>query len=171
MLLVALSDLRSGAVETVGEIPQGDPLLAHDAVSLAAAVTVRGRLSRAGEDQYYWQVAFETVLKAECRRCLTPVDVPVSERAGLVFTTDPDAGEGEGYYLVPARAQEIDLREALREELLLAVPQFVECRPDCKGLCPTCGTNLNEGPCGCAKAQDPRWDALRALAKPDAPKD
>jgi uncharacterized protein len=99
------------------------------------------------------------------------VDVPVSEKVGLVFATDPSATEGEGYYLVPARAQEIDLRQALREEVLLALPQFVECRPDCKGLCPTCGANLNEGPCGCGKAPDPRWDALRVLAKPDEPKD
>lgn len=171
MLRVALADLRSGAVETAGELPLGDPLLAADQVSLAAPVQYQGRVSRAGEGQYYWQVSFETVLMGECRRCLTPVEVPVSEKAGLVFATDPSATEGEGYYVVPARAQELDLREALREELLLALPQFVECRPDCKGLCPTCGANLNEGPCGCARGHDPRWDALRALTKNDAPKD
>jgi uncharacterized protein len=128
-------------------------------------------LSRAGEGQYYWHGAFETLLKVECRRCLTVVETPVSEELGLVFATDPEATEGEGFHLVPGRAQDIDLREALREELLLAVPRFVECRPDCKGLCPTCGANLNEGPCACGKAPDPRWDALRALTQPESQKD
>jgi uncharacterized protein len=169
MLRVALADLRGGAVETVGEIPAGDPLFASDEVTLVAPVAVRGRLSRAGEGQYYWQVAYQTVVRAECRRCLATVDVPVDEKAGLVFATDPGATETEGYYVLPARAQDVDLREPLREELLLALPRFVECRPDCRGLCPTCGANLNDGPCGCGTAADPRWDALRALTKPEAP--
>ena len=171
MLRVALSDLRAGAVPTEGEIAAGDPLFAADQVALASPVVVRGRISRAGEGQYYWRGSFSTTIRADCRRCLVPVEVPVAEKFGLVFATDPSATEGEGYYLVPARAQDLDLREALREELLLALPQFVECRPDCQGLCPTCGANLNEGPCACGRASDPRWDALRALAKPDKPKD
>ncbi len=170
MLRVALSDLRAGAVFTEGEIAAGDPLFAADHLVLTSPVVVKGRLSRAGEGQYYWQASFSATIQADCRRCLVPVEVPVGEKIGLVFATDPSATLGEGYYLVPARAQDIDLREALREELLLALPQFVECRPDCQGLCPTCGANLNEGPCACGKAPDPRWDALRALAKPDEPK-
>ena len=40
----------------------------------------------------------------------------------------------------------------------------VLCREDCKGLCPKCGRNLNEGPCGCdLHEEDPRWDALKGL--------
>ncbi len=163
MLRVSLSDLRGGAVDTVGEVPADDPQFATEDVHLAAPIKVHGRLSRAGDGQYYWQGRFETTLKAECRRCLVPVEVPLSETVGLVFATDPRATETEGYILVPAKAQEIDLREALREEFMLALPHFVECRPDCKGLCATCGANLNEGPCGCAKPEDPRWAALRGL--------
>ncbi len=163
MLRVSLSDLRGGAVETVGEVPADDPQFATEDVHLASPIKVRGRLSPAGDGQYYWQGQFEATLRAECRRCLTSVDVPLAESVGLVFATDPKATEAEGYYLIPARAQEINLREALREEFTLALPHYVECRPDCKGLCPTCGANLNEGPCGCAKPEDPRWAALRGL--------
>src|SRR2546422_2859983 len=43
-------------------------------------------------------------------------------------------------------------RPAVREELLLAVPQWVVCRDDCRGLCPRCGKDLNAGPCGCPAA-------------------
>ena len=47
------------------------------------------------------------------------------------------------------RTRELDLRPSVREQWLLAVPSFVLCREDCKGLCPHCGADLNLGPCGC----------------------
>lgn len=170
MLRVALADLRGGAVETTGEIPADDPLLASDAVIPLAPLSVSGRIGSAGEGQYYWRVAFATTVRTECRRCLAAVEVAVKESAAIVFATAGEATEEEGYYLLPARAQEVDLRAVLREEYLLALPQFVECRPDCKGLCPSCGANLNDGPCGCPPAgADPRWDALRALTRPETP--
>ena len=76
---------------------------------------------------------------------------------------EQDVDEDPGCYAIPERARELDLRDALREELLLAVPQFVECRPDCRGLCPECGANLNAGPCGCRPIRDPRWGPLGDL--------
>ena len=58
----------------------------------------------------------------------------------------------------------IDLTEAVRQYALLAVPMKPLCRPDCSGLCPACGQNLNQGSCVCPPAPiDPRWDKLREL--------
>ncbi len=58
----------------------------------------------------------------------------------------------------------LDLEAFLWEEFFLALPMKPLCRPDCKGLCPKCGKNLNEGPCACAhKEEDPRFAALRQL--------
>ena len=74
-----------------------------------------------------------------------------------MFADDPDV------YVVDPRSIELDLRPALREQWLLAVPSFVQCREDCKGLCPTCGTDLNAGECECAPATDSRWDTLRKV--------
>jgi uncharacterized protein len=51
----------------------------------------------------------------------------------------------------------------VREELLLAAPRYVLCREECKGFCPQCGKDLNDGPCGCARAADARWHPLQAL--------
>ncbi|MBQ9406142.1 MAG: DUF177 domain-containing protein, partial [Desulfovibrio sp.] len=50
--------------------------------------------------------------------------------------------------------QPIDLTEEVREDILLSFPQSFHCSEDCKGICPTCGKNLNEGPCGCGKQAD-----------------
>ena len=56
------------------------------------------------------------------------------------------------------------LEDALREQVLLAVPLKAICREDCKGLCPHCGKNLNLETCSCSEpVEDPRWSALKDL--------
>jgi uncharacterized protein len=56
----------------------------------------------------------------------------------------------------------VDVGETLREELLLALPLAPLCREACKGLCPRCGSDLNEGPCDCPEEpKDDRWSILR----------
>lgn len=167
MLRIALAEVRAGAVQTDGAIAPGDPVLAGLGASVIAPLEVQGRFSGAGEGKYYWRARAATTVREECRRCLEPVDVPVALDLSVVFTTGSDAPEGDGVYPVALRAQMLELGPVLREELLLGLPQFVECRPDCRGLCPRCGRNLNEGPCGCPPAADSRWDALRALTQPE----
>lgn len=167
MLRIDLAEVRVGPVETTGQLAADDPLLGEvdPGMTLAAPVRVKGRLSSAGEGKYYWRASLETVVRAECRRCLVAVEVPVWASLGVIFAHEGDLVEDAGCYVIPARAKTLDLGETVREEVLLALPRFVECRPDCRGLCPKCGANLNDGPCGCAPAGDPRWDALRALTQ------
>ncbi|QZA33450.1 DUF177 domain-containing protein [Hydrogenibacillus sp. N12] len=59
---------------------------------------------------------------------------------------------------------EIDVGRVLQDLAIVHLPWAPICRPDCAGLCPTCGKDLNEGPCGCEpETIDPRWLALRTL--------
>jgi len=160
MLRIDLAAVREGPVAITDQIAPDDPLVVATGLALAAPLAVSGRLSTAGEGKFYWQAKLETVFRAECRRCLAPVDVPIAESLGLVFVNEEEAEGDDDCYLVPRRASVLDLSEAVREELLLAAPQFVECREDCRGLCPRCGADLNAGPCGCAAEMDPRWEAL-----------
>ena len=68
--------------------------------------------------------------------------------------------------MIPARARELDLGEAIREELILDLDPFVLCDPECKGLCPKCGVNRNQQTCECVDEElDPRWDVLRRALK------
>jgi uncharacterized protein len=103
------------------------------------------------------------VARAECRRCLKEVTLPVSTEIGALFSQEPDAADDPDAYPLPPDADVVDVTPAVREELILAVPRYVECRPDCKGLCPRCGQDLNAGPCGCSPGVDPRWAALEPL--------
>ena len=58
----------------------------------------------------------------------------------------------------------IDLRPILVDAVALGLPLRPLCRVDCKGLCDSCGRNLNDGPCRCERASvDPRWAPLEAL--------
>ena len=57
---------------------------------------------------------------------------------------------------------EIELQELVRDTLLAAQPLSNICKPDCKGLCPVCGANLNHDDCGCDRfVPDPRLAALQ----------
>ena len=102
----------------------------------------------------------------ECRRCLGPVSGAIQADVSELFVPEPE--EGEAY---PILGDHIDLEPLAREAIVLALPLVPLCRPDCKGLCPNCGADLNAGPCACeTNNRDARWSALDALTL-DAPRD
>jgi uncharacterized protein len=112
------------------------------------------------------------VLTVPCSRCLTPAAVAVKAPFELTFVpagVEPEQGSElevteELADLATYENDEVDLEEMIREELLLALPMAAVCAESCKGLCPTCGKNLNEGPCTCEPApKDDRWGALKNL--------
>jgi uncharacterized protein len=97
--------------------------------------------------------------RAECRRCLAEVTGRVDVEFRELFERSPR--EGETYAL---GHEEIDFDPLIREAVLLALPLAPLCEAGCQGMCPTCGANLNDGPCGCPPAgRDPRWAALDDL--------
>jgi uncharacterized protein len=163
MLQVDLRELAHGPVDTVGQLPVDDPLFEGLDVPLVEPVRVAGRLQDAGEGRFYWHGSLATRIAGQCRRCLAPVPLPVAADINALFSRDADALEDPNSYPLTHDATEIDLRPAVREELVLAVPQWVVCRDDCRGLCPRCGKDLNAGPCGCPPALDARWRGLAAL--------
>ena len=96
---------------------------------------------------------------AECRRCLRPIEGGVT--AGFRELFEPHPTEGETW---PLRQERVDLEPLAREAVLVELPLAPLCQEDCRGLCSTCGADLNQGPCGCLRTdRDPRWDVLDAL--------
>jgi uncharacterized protein len=85
---------------------------------------------------------------------------PLGSDAGRPELSVTEAEAEIGYY----QGEGLLLEEALREQVLLALPLKAVCREDCKGLCPHCGKNLNEGQCSCAEpVDDLRWSALKEI--------
>ncbi|MCG8469305.1 MAG: DUF177 domain-containing protein [Gemmatimonadetes bacterium] len=104
-------------------------------------------------------------IRAECRRCLEPQ----TRRLEIVFdvwyrpATEATRDE-ERVWPLARDAAEVDVSAALREELWVATPEYVECEPACEGLCPRCGARRPEEPCTCPPPEpDPRWAALRRI--------
>src|SRR5215218_4717895 len=89
----------------------------------------------------------EGAWEGPCRRCLKPVQA--NHREGETYRLGHDF---------------VDLEPLAREALVLDLPLAPLCREDCRGLCPTCGADLNLGDCDCPPADiDPRWAALDVL--------
>ena len=115
---------------------------------------------------------YTAALEVLCARCVEPVAVPLDGAFDLIFRPqDADAEAGEraitldeteiGYY----EKSGLLLEDVVREQVLLSLPARTLCTPDCKGLCPRCGQNLNSASCQCESASvDPRWNALAGLA-------
>ena len=145
----------------LGDIAIDDPRLGGSvAVDIALVSTiddivVTGRLAVPWSD--------------ECRRCLKPLSetlvVDVAERYAEEDPTGRRRVDPEAF---PIEHGQVDLAPMVREEVLLAVPDAPLCRPDCAGLCPTCGADRNVDPCGCdADVRDDRWAVLDQLELED----
>lgn len=124
-------------------------------------VPVRLDVSRTTGSGYALRLRFRPGLTGPCMRCLqdATVEVPVDARE------IEQPGEVEELSSPYVTDQELDLRAWARDALVLALPAQIVCRPECAGLCPECGVDLNEaGPEHRHEpAPDPRWAALREL--------
>ena len=169
MLSFDRSSLETKAARVDGRVASDDPVWLPEDPKPVDGVIVTGRLSSAGEDKFYFSGRMSGEVDEECRRCLGPARVKVDEELHLLFAdaTDDESDDSDVYMLEP-RATTVDLRPALREQWLLAVPGFALCREDCRGLCPVCGTNLNKSQCDCAPTwEDPRLAPLKSLLTRD----
>jgi uncharacterized protein len=103
--------------------------------------------------------AIEVPWHGACRRCLKPLDEHAECEVDELYqsvVTNPDAFEIVG--------DQLDLLPMVRELALLDAPEAPLCRPDCAGLCPICGIDLNDATCSCeAPVQPSVWDVLDQL--------
>jgi len=116
-----------------------------------------------------------TMVRLSCSRCLgsfikglsLPFEATYSEEAPALESSGEEIDielTAESIDLFRFHGREIDLLEAIQEQVLLALPLRPLCREDCRGLCPQCGADLNQGTCGCVeKPTDPRFAVLKNL--------
>jgi uncharacterized protein len=105
----------------------------------------------------------DTALDGECVRCLEALSFPLMVQLDDLIFALPQASSKVSEYRILEYGW-IDATLALREQILLNIPQSLLCRPDCRGLCSQCGQDLNNGTCDCEEQTiDPRLDVLRDL--------
>lgn len=117
-------------------------------------------------DKYFVNVHLVTLAHYSCDRCLEEYDRDLTADFQLVYSKEERIGvvDDDDFRLLGDKQTEIDLREDIRENILLVIPMKHLCDENCKGLCPHCGTNLNFERCDCHhETIDPRWEILRLL--------
>lgn len=160
-----------GPVHLREEVPKDADLFAGVDLPLSSALVVDVTVSSLYSGELVVRGTLAGTLSRHCRRCLEAVEAPFEQEVDLLFVPEDPLESGleedeEGVHVYAAGSAKLELGEAIREETILAAPIYVECSPDCRGLCPQCGTNLNEDDCECTPGEpDPRWDALRTLKK------
>ena len=133
----------------------------HDYLPVPGKVSAELAVLRATTGTVF-ELRFAGRIHGPCQRCLS--DAVVDKRISVreYQAASPDATEElRTPYLVDER---LDLSAWARDALALSLPDKILCRPDCRGLCPICGLDLNHEPHEHADEQvDPRWAALAEL--------
>ncbi len=177
-MLIKIKDLQLQRLEFNEAFQPGAIDLGSDAKQIAPLET-SGKAELIEENRGHKEILDDirlvgklaTEVEVACARCLEPVKQPVSREFELLYRPQ-GADKGKDEASVSKGESEISyyegdgllLDDVLREQMLLAIPYRVLCQENCKGLCPTCGRNLNSGECDCKEAQpDPRWNALGDL--------
>jgi len=112
------------------------------------------------------ELALDVALQGPCFRCLQDAELPLQLRLREYQATKPDSEEERTEYLEDDR---LDLSAWAHDAIALALPDKILCRPDCAGLCPVCGKDLNAEPHEHVEERtDPRWAKLRELQQKEA---
>jgi uncharacterized protein len=128
-------------------------------------VKVNLRVLRSGKN-YIGEGKVETVALFECSRCLKEYSQTLKADIRFLLKEEKDQIilESDDRENQVQTGNFFKLDDLVRESLILSIPLKSLCQEDCKGLCPTCGTDLNVTTCECKKEQiDPRWEKLRDL--------
>ena len=142
---VNLSDLCYGI-----SYPVTEPVVASGTVrNTAGVLMMEGELT--------------TTIHGTCDRCASPFDREIHFPINVVLVTEMANEENEDEWVFPLEGDSADLDDIVRTVFVLNLDSKLLCKEDCRGLCPRCGKNLNDGPCNCQKELDPRFAALKQL--------
>jgi len=145
-----------------------DFIFDYEKMRLGADVILSNFLGSARFDRtpqgLFLQAEFSGGLGVDCVRCLETFEQPIQSKFEELYAFDKRSVT-ESNLFVPEDGQ-IDLEPIFREYALLEVPISPTCKPDCKGLCPVCGENLNKVDCGHAgTSSDSPFAVLKDLLK------
>ena len=172
-LTVAFGSLHSGPIERSWRIENPEESLGEMPARLGP-VEIDLRVSGSVRDGVRATGAIISRARCACRRCLADVAVDIDARLDAWFRAEREVIPGEdGVWAFSDGAGEIDLAPAIREEVLLAIPDYPVCESTCEGLCPGCGVRLADEACVCPPPEpDPRWAALtRETGSGDGPRE
>lgn len=165
--IVSVSNLKSGENRFFISFPSS--LIETKDAEIPSSIEAQLILRRNG-DRVDVKGEVDFLARFICSRCLVSFKREFKEKIEVEYRQEIFRPKGlkvdltriinQDYY----SGDEIDLFPLIRDVVILALPMAPVCKPDCKGLCPICGKNLNEGECGCRREETPPWkEALKGL--------
>lgn len=108
----------------------------------------------------------ELTVSTQCAKCAKQICKKLRVPVEHFLTTHLDNEEDDDEYIL-VEDNVLNLDDLVTEDIFLELPSRFLCKPDCLGLCPLCGKDLNDGKCSCKKQIDPRLAALQQLLSDD----
>ena len=140
---LSLERLDFPAVLSYEAPPVGEGVIVNSAGALSLTGTIRADM------------------RCRCDRCAREFDLRREINVETQLADQLQDEEDPDYFLL--EGDKLDIDDLLESAFILSMDQQLLCREDCKGLCPRCGADLNDGPCGCGKESDPRLAVLEQL--------
>ncbi len=144
-----------------------------DSLVSVERIEVRLAVQKSGQE-YFCQGKVKAQVTLECARCLATFVCELDGPTDFIIGSEESAAGGkdeydtEDYVFLRGNDFCVDISEPVRQALILAVPLKPLCSEDCRGLCPSCGANLNERSCNCNRERiDARWEGLKDLLPGD----
>jgi len=166
-LTFAIQEIREGLSNHELEIEAGRLGLEPAGPEILGPIGIKLEISRI-HDEFRVRGRAGLNVRQECVRCLEPTEQRIEAPLDVLVRpvdieaqTELDPPEGIIYH----DGETFSLADEVRQLVLVEIPANPLCGPQCQGLCPRCGGNLNHGGCTCAAGGggDPRWSALAAL--------
>ncbi|WP_430882832.1 YceD family protein [Fusibacter sp. JL216-2] len=160
---INVSDVLNGKVVSIPvelEMQLDNEIMTDHGIESAKPVRLEGQVYKVDDDVLV-DVTYEVELKLSCDRCLKDVTMKIDGRItrDILEEQHQDPDHEAMQILID---HELDLQYVLKEDLLLNMPMQVLCDPECQGLCPVCGADLNTDPCDCDNEKiDPRLEGLK----------
>ncbi len=165
--LTSFLDKASEFLPVEGEISLGSIDLKGRDVSISEPLKFKGEIFRLdGQNTIQLKIFYK--FGESCNRCLTYTtkDV-VTSLYGTLYDESQDLDE-DNDEIIFYENYKLNLREYILSQVILSLPMTLTCSPDCRGLCPTCGVNLNNSKCNCVNESiDPRLEVLKKFFPKD----
>ncbi len=164
MLTVNVATLREGQSRFETDVT-ADEIELSDIEAFRHPIHILHDVNKVG-DEVFIKTSLTTQVDLACDVCLDDFTYDVKELIEIILTKDHDLveREEEDVYLITDYTTQIDITDSVRQSLLLAIPFKRVCREGCKGLCASCGANLNHEQCSCTTEKvDPRWAGLKNI--------
>lgn len=160
--------------ENAASFPALEEITNKNECAFLKPLSIRIQMRRIG-DLFEAMGSIGTRIRLNCSRCLQPFEFTLESKFDMTYIQQPaDMADpvfreeielqAEEIGLIQFYGNEIDLRDAIQEEVVMALPMTTLCRSDCKGLCARCGADLNQGNCGCdRRITNPQFEVLKNL--------